>query len=97
MKIWNKDHFDEIEIRNGQEYLMKCLRPDNPRAHVMYRGKKVEVYVESTFRGGTGLVANVRAAHGYPFLSADAEAQGDTYGLWNCNGLRVKADLVIVE
>ena len=98
MKIWNKDHFDLVENRNGQQVLVECQRPErSPRAFVMYRGKKVEVYVQSTFQGGSGLMANVVAAHGYPFLSSDKNAQGDTYGLWNCNGLRINANFVIVE
>ena len=98
MKIWNKDHFDLVENRNGHQVLVECQRPErSPRAYVMYKGKKIEVYVQSTFRGGTGLMANVVAAHGYPFLSNDKNAQGDTFGLWNCNGLRINADFVIVE
>ena len=98
MKIWNKDHFDLVENRNGQQVLVECQRPErSPRAFVMYRGKKVEVYVQSTFQGGTGLMANVVATHGYPFLSSDKDSQGDTFGLWNCNGLRINADFVIVE
>ena len=98
MEVWNTDHFDLVENRNGQMVVMKCLRPkSSPRAYVMYNGKKIEVYVQSTFQGGSGLMANVVAAHGYPFLSSDKDTQGDTYGLWNCNGLRINADFVIVE
>ena len=98
MQVWNKDHFDIIETRNGETVVVQCLRPKHsPRAFVMYRGHRVEVYVQSTHQGGTGLIANVVAAHGFPFYSADPSAQGETSGAYMCSGMRVRADFVIVE
>lgn len=67
------------------------------KAYIIYRGEKVEVEVESTFQGVSGLMANVKAVNGYPFLSSDVQAQGKTSGSWNCNGYRVRADFVQVE
>ena len=62
------------------------------KAYIKYNGKKIEVIVESTFQGGIGLIANVRAVTGYPFHSADVESQGETRGIWNCNGRRVRSE-----
>lgn len=73
------------------------IRIQPPKAYVMYKRQKVYVTVESTFQGGTTIVANVKAVSGFPFDSADADTQGDTRGSWNCNGLRVRADFVGIE
>jgi hypothetical protein len=63
----------------------------------MYERKKVEVTIESYFMGGDGMMANVKAVHGYPFNSYDVSAQGDTYGEWHCNGYRIRTDLIFLE
>ena len=68
------------------------------QAYVRYHGQKIEVEIESTFMGSTGRMwANVKAIEGYPFLSADVQAQGETSGAWNCNGYRMLADFVTIE
>lgn len=80
----------DLELVVGRE-------PVKTAAYIMYRGERVDVKVESTFQGGTGLMANVKALQGYPFYSADVQSQGETHGAWNCNGYRVRADFVNVE
>lgn len=67
------------------------------KAYIKYNGENIEVKVISTFQGETGLMANVEAVAGYPFFSSDVQAQGKTLGAWNCNGYRVRADLVMIE
>jgi hypothetical protein len=61
---------------------------------ITYRGETVEVKVESTFKGGTGLMANVVAVKGYPFYLQDTQAQGATFGAWMCNGYRIRVDFI---
>ena len=63
----------------------------------MYKGERVDVTVKSIFRGAAGLMANVEALNGYPFLSSEVNSQGKTFGAWNCNGYRVRTDFVYVE
>lgn len=66
--------------------------------YINYDHGKVYVEVLSTFQGGNGLMANVKAVEGYPFHSTDIQAQGPTCGLWSsCAGYRIRADFVIVE
>lgn len=102
IKIWNVDHYDHVETRldsDGKEVqaIIKCEMEKYTMAYIMYKGEKIPVTVESTFQGGTGLMANVKAVTGYPFNSQDVEAQGETFGSWACNGLRVRASFVMVE
>ena len=63
----------------------------------MYRREKVYVTVDSYFQGGTGLMANVTAVTGFPFHSADVQAQGETFTAWACNGYRVRIDFVMTD
>jgi len=73
------------------------MNAQTTNAYIIYRGEKIPVEVESTYFGGTGRIANVKAVAGYPFCSADVMAQGDTSGPWNCNGYRVRCDFVMLE
>lgn len=72
-------------------------QPVKTTAYIMYKGERIDVTVESVFRGDAGLMANVEALKGYPFLSSEVNSQGKTFGAWNCNGRRVRADFVYVE
>ena len=67
------------------------------QAYIIYKGDKIPVIVESYFQGLRGRTANVIAVTGYPFLSADVQAQGKTHGSWNCNGYRVAVDAIMIE
>lgn len=67
------------------------------KAYIIYRREKVYVTVDSYFQGGTGLMANVTAVTGFPFHSADVQAQGETFTAWACNGYRVRVDFVMTE
>jgi hypothetical protein len=72
-------------------------QPVKTTAYIMYKGERVDVTVKSIFRGADGLMANVEALNGYPFLSSEVNSQGKTFGAWNCNGYRVRTDFVYVE
>lgn len=62
--------------------------------YILYHGERIDVEVESYFMGGNSMMANVRALVGYPFYSGDVCSQGETFGAWNCNGYRVRAEFV---
>jgi hypothetical protein len=66
-------------------------------AYVKYKGERIEVTVESYFQGGSGLMANVKAVSGFPFLSSDVGAQGQASGAYNCNGYRLSAAFVYID
>lgn len=62
------------------------------RTFITYRGAEVNVKILSIYEGGQYLMAGVEAVEGFPFLSSDAQAQGETQGAWNSNGYRIRAD-----
>lgn len=72
------------------------------KAFVYKGGEKIEVTVDSTFQGGSGVYANVTAVDGYPFDGSNIFAQGEfdpkaQHGNGNRNGLRIRLDFVYVE
>ena len=66
------------------------------KAYIHYRGERIEVTVDSIYKGSRGLFANVTAVEGFPFDSDEVYSQGDTSGQY-CNGYRLPLRFVEVE